>query len=255
MVRMTLALIFLIPLTGCMSMARSYVMSTLKKAPVYEHFYIHPGAEVGDTALYTSENKQTEGHGQRVRLIAKENGLNVVSIGPSNTDLLDFKHLLWVTDEGNVVKAQLVSGDDVFPIRVEGADPERGYFRKVTFEGVAVPQRVEIRGRVYEVSYIETRQVMHNHEDLFIGTVSSDMTHVAFYDPTVPFGKVKTVVAGKTKKGAGAFDFIDVAIKAGNPDLFSSKEVLNDMLSTSKADDLVWKMEFNYTVEDPPEAL
>ena len=241
----------LMTLTGCMTMARNYVVGKMKEAPMYEFFYIHPGANVGDTALQIPQGEMWEGNGTRVTLIAKEDGLNLVSLEPLNKDIFDYRHVLWVTDEGQVKKAELQYNGEIFPLRVEGVNPENGHFRNVIFEKVAIPQRFESKGRVYNVEYIQTQQISYHSDGVFMGAMDADMTIIIFIDPSVPFGLVKSFMSGKTKKGAGAFDFIGVAMKAANPDVFSSREVLNELYSSSKSTEVEWMMEFTY---EPPEA-
>jgi len=236
----------LMTLTGCATMLTNYVAGNIKKTPVYDFFYIHPGAEVGDTALYIPNLEWMEGNGNRVTLIAKEDGLNVVALEPLNKDVFDYRQVFWVTDEGRVKKAELQHNGTVFPLRVESMNPENGYFRNVTFEKVATPQRFDYKGRVYNVEYIETRQMSHHSEGLFLGPMDADMTTIFFIDPSVPFGLVKTFISAKIKKGAGALDFVHVAVKAANPDVFSSHEVLNDLYSSSKATNSNLFMEFDY---------
>jgi len=57
------------------------------------------------------------------------------------------------------------------------------------------------------------------------------------------------------EKGAGARDFIDVLVKAANPDIFSSYDVLNDLYSSSKAIQTDLLMEFDYQPEGPVSGL
>ena len=246
MVRWFTVCLSLMTLTGCMTMARNYVIGTLKEAPIYECLYIHPGAKVGDTALYTSQDEMMKGNGSSVTLIAKEGGLNLVALEPQNKEMLDYRQVLWVTDEGKVKKAELQYNGEIFPLRVEGVNRESGFYRVVTFEKVATPQRFESNGRTYNVEYIETRQISYHSEDLFQGAIDADVTSIFFIDPSVPFGIVKTLMSGKTKKGTGVIDFLGVAVKAASPDIFSSSEVLNDLYSSSKSSDVNWMMEFNY---------
>lgn len=238
-------------LSGCMTMARNYVVGTLKETPMYEFFYIHPGAEVGDTALYTSKHEGMEGNGQRVTLIAKEDGLNLVALEPVNKEVFDYRQVLWVTDEGQVKKAELQYNGEVFPLRVEGVSRENGYFRDVTFEKVATPQKFEYKGRVYNVEYIETRVMSYGSQNALMGCLSADMTTIFLIDPSVPFGLVKTFMSGEVEKGAGARDFIDVIVKAANPDIFSHYDVLNELYSSSKATQTDLLMEFDYQPEGP----
>ena len=246
-VLLCLTVLSLTATTGCMSLLQSYVVSSLKKEPVYEQFYMHPNPKVGDTAFYTSDNENMRGNGSRVTLVSREGGLNQLELEPENREMLDFKRVYWVTDEGRVVKAQLEYKGEITPLPVVGEDPENGYFRNVAYERCAVPQRFEIEGRVYTVVYIQTQQMVHHAGDPFFGTIDADMTQVNLYDPGVPFGLVKTVLSGKTKSGAGAFDFIRAALKATQPDLFSSREVLQEIYTASKSSDLAFVMNFNYT--------
>ncbi|VFQ46793.1 hypothetical protein [Desulfoluna butyratoxydans] len=244
-----LTFFFLIPLTGCMSLLQGYVVSSMKKEPVCERFYIHPDPKVGDTAFYTSDNENMTGNGSRVTLVSREDRVNLVSIEPENRKMLDFRKLYWVTDNGRVLRAQLEYKGEITPLKVEGENPESGYFRRVAFERCAVPQHFDIKGRSYNVVYIQTQQMVHHSGDPFFGTVDADMTQVNFYDPDVPFGLVKTVLSGKTKAGAGAFDFIGAALKATQPDVFSTREVLNDIYASSKSSEHSFIMDFNYTPE------
>ncbi|SCY37820.1 hypothetical protein [Desulfoluna spongiiphila] len=239
----------LVSLTGCMPLLQGYVVSNMKEEPVCERFYIHPEPKVGDTAFYTSDNEHMKGNGSRVTLISREEGVNMVALEPENRKMLNFRKLYWVTDDGIVIKAQLEYKGEITPLKVEGENPETGYFRRLTFERCAVPQRFEAKGRSYTVKYIQTQQMVHHSGDPFFGTVDADMTQVNMYDPDVPFGLVKTVLSGKTKAGAGAFDFIGAAIKATQPDIFSSREVLNDLYTSSKSSEHAFIMDFNYTPE------
>lgn len=255
MFRWVVVCLSLMTLSGCMTMARNYVVGTMKETPMYEFFYIHPGAKVGDTALYTSKHEGMEGNGQRVTLIAKEGGLNLVALEPVNKEVFDYRQVLWVTDEGRVKKAELQYNGEVFPLRVEGVNRENGYFRNVTFEKVATPQKFEYKGRVYNVEYIETREMSFSSVSLVLGILDADMTTVFLIDPAVPFGLVKTFMSGEMEKGAGARDFIDVVVKAANPDIFSSYDVLNDLYSSSKAIQTDLLMEFDYQPEGPVSGL
>ena len=171
--------------------------------------------------------KGMEGNGQRVTLIAKGDGLNLVALEPVNKEVFDYRQVLWVTDEGRVKKAEFQYNGEVFPLRVEGVNRENGYFRNVTFEKVATPQKFEYKGRVYNVEYIETRVMNYSSLNAFIGYLAADMTTIFLIDPSVPIGLVKTFMSGQVEKGPGARDFIDVLVKAANPDIFSHYDVLN----------------------------
>jgi hypothetical protein len=47
MVRWFAVCLSLMTLAGCMTLARNYVVGSIKESPIYEFFYIHPGPRSG----------------------------------------------------------------------------------------------------------------------------------------------------------------------------------------------------------------
>lgn len=244
-----LALLFF---SGCTAMiqgyAKGYVISSMQKEPIYENFYIHPNAKVGDKARHASEDPNMKGNSHLYSIVDWSDNLFEVVIEPENKSTLPYQQHLWVSRDGKVKKAELWYNGDRFPLRVEGVT-KNGHFRSVKRETLATPQTLEINGRTCRVEYIETREISYHNADVLAGSYEADTNVIYFIDPGVPFGLVKTLMTGKVSQHPDAAKFLEFLLKAANPDIYSKQNVLSDLYALTKTEKINWNLEFSYQPE------
>jgi|GEM_PF-1428976 len=229
-----LALFMTVLLSGCMSYIRDITIQTIVDDPVYERFYIHDNPKVGDKAIYTSDHRDLEGMGYTVTLKQIIDGLNVVSIEPRNKTFAVWEQLYWVTNDGWVKKAELHAYDKVYPLTIKSAGSPT--IPSATFEQLATPQKLTINNKTYTVKYVQTREAMRNIESdplMVMGAMRSDIVFVEFFDPSVPFGIVKTMMSGSSQMDANMLDYIQVLKKATSPQVFAKDDMLEKLYNTT----------------------
>lgn len=245
MVRWMAGCLIVIWLTGCAVMVRPMVYKSIKKEPVPDYFYLPPDAKPGDRARYVSDHPSMKDSVSVARIESFSDGLFDVVVEPESRKILDFEKHLFVTAEGNVMRAHVIIGGEKTPLAVTPIS-ENGYYRSRKIETLAKPQHLTLNGHDYSIEKIITYEIFLTWNDFLTGSVKADMTVVYMIDPSVPMGLVKTLMLGDSRVDKGADAFLSVILKAANPDVFSSHEVLSELFSATREERKSWRMVFTY---------
>lgn len=245
MIRWMAMSMVLVWLTGCAVISRPIVYRSIKKEPVIDYFYLAPGVRVGDRARYIGDHPSMKDSVQVARIASLTDGVYEVVLEPERRDVLDFEKHLFVTDEGRVIRAHVIIAGEQTPLAVVSPS-ETGYFRSKKLEKLAVPQTLTLNGHNYSMEYILTYEIFLESFGFLGGGHRADVTIVHMIDPSVPMGLVKTLMIMDTTVTPGAEAFLGVILKAANPDVFSSHEVLSDLFSATRKERQSWRLVFTY---------
>lgn len=239
------AVLILTWLTGCAVLMRPMAYRSIRNEPVIDYFYLPQNARVGDSARYAGDHPAMKDSIQVARIAGKEDGVFEVVLEPERRHVLDFEKHLFVTDTGRVLKAHTVIEGTVTPLSVVSPS-EAGYFRSLTIETPAVPQKLHLDGRDYSVEKILTYEIFLESWDFLGGGHRADVTVVHLIDPAIPMGLVKTFMVMDTTITPGAASFLGTLLKAANPDVFSTQDILSDLFSATRTDRQSWRLVFTY---------
>lgn len=238
-------------LTGCSAITRPMVYRSIKKEPVIDSFYLHPGAKKGDKARYASDHKSMTDTIQVARIADIRDGLFEVVLEPESKATLNFEKHLFVTPQGKVQRAYALIDGERFPLAVVAPSPT-GYFRSKKLEKLAMPQDLTLAGRSYVIESVLTYEIFLDTTVMAGDNLKADITIVHLIDPRIPFGIVKTMMVMDTRYTPGAEKFLGVILKAANPDVFSSREVLSDLFTATRTEREQWRLVFTYLPPDTP---
>lgn len=201
-------------LAGCMGMSKYLVkddiVQGITQEPVYERFYIHKNAKVGDKAVLVPEQSEMRLYKSVMTLIKKEGDLNVISSLVENNNTLDMEHFFWVTDDGWVKKAKVRIMGEMYPLKVAGvADAKEGsYIKSAEFKKLVTPQKLNVHGTTYTIRYMLTKHTVSDtkSQSMFMGDMKSEVVTITLIDPSVPFGSVKIMMSGNYSANQSAID-------------------------------------------------
>lgn len=245
MIRWVAGAMMVVWLTGCAVITRPIAYRSIKHEPVIDYFYLPPGARVGDRARYVGDHPSMKDSVQVARIAGLTDGVFEVVLEPESRDVLDFEKHLFVTGEGRVLRAHVVIEGEQTELAVVSPS-ETGYFRSKKIEKLAVPQALTLDGRTYSVQSILTYEIFLESSEFFGGGHRADTTIVHMIDPSIPMGLVKTLMIMDATITPGAEAFLGVILKAANPDVFSSREVLSDLFAATRTARETWRLVFTY---------
>jgi hypothetical protein len=245
MIRCIACFLILAWLTGCAVIARPIAYRSIRNEPMIDYFYLPPNAAVGDRARYQGDHPAMKHSIQVARIAGKTDGLYDVVLEPEDRSVLDFEKHLFVTETGRVVRAHVIIDGEITPLSVV-APSETGYFRSMTVETLPIPQALTFNGLDFSVETILTYEIFLELSDFFGGGQRADVTIVHLIDPSVPMGLVKTLMVMDSTITPGAEAFLRVILKAANPEVFSSQDILRDLFYATRTERQSWRMVFTF---------
>ena len=212
-------------------------MNMMTREPVFERFYLHDGIKVGDTAVYYSPDQQR--YRYQFKVVDRQGNVFEVVWRWIDGSLSVEKHF-FVSADGRVQRAYIIEtgSGERHPLRIEGVKPD-GFYHEYSLQKFATPQDVIVDGKTYTVEYGRVYKIRATATGI-MGNV--EVVTVDLIDPSVPFGVVKSAQDISVEKSI--VDYASVVIKAALPDIYSKRDVLNELINKIQQGDHKFKQHF-----------
>ena len=216
-------------LQGC----SAHVVSMMKKEPVYENFYLHENAKVGDTAVYYSPDQAR--YRYEYKIAGKKGDTFDITFRWIEGFGADIIQHFYVTSSGNVKRATIQQGEngEVFEKPIEGVNP-KGFYSEYKLTKFATPQKLKIDNQTFNIQYARVYKI-----NVPAGV---DFIVVDLIDPSVPFGVVKSAQDVSVEKGM--LSYSEFIVKAALPGVFSTSQALSAFINNYQQGDYKFKQHF-----------